>query len=180
MSHNSTVELPSNFKPIAGYEDLYAASPDGKIFSIKGSRQSGFKPQILTPRKVSIGYQGVTLCKDGVYKQALVHRIIAQTFIPNQESKKTVNHKDGNKQNNRVENLEWSTQKEQIQHAIKTGLTVFKTGELSPNFKLTNQAIEEIKGLLTMWVPQQEIADIYGVSQGHISRIKSGKMRANG
>ena len=180
MSHNSTVELPSNSKPIAGYEDLYAASPDGKIFSIKGSRKSGFRPQILTPRKVSLGYQGVTLCKDRVHKQVLVHRIIAQTFIPNPESKKTVNHKDGNKQNNRVENLEWSTQKEQIQHSIKTGLTVFETGEQARNFKLTNKTVVQIKALLSNHVPQQTIADTYGISQGHVSKINSGRLRANG
>ena len=180
MKHNWVCKLPSDTKPIGGYETLYAATPDGKVFSIKGSRQSGFNPQSLTPRKVSLGYHGITLCKDGVFKQCLLHRIIAQTFIPNPENKPTINHKDGNKQNNCVANLEWCTQKEQIKHAIETGLTTFKTGENARNVKLSNNAILEIKRLLEKGVSQTIISSFYKINQSHISNIKLGKRRANG
>lgn len=180
MQHNWIRELPSDAKPIPDYEGLYCATADGKVFSIKGSRRSKFNPQSLTPRKVSLGYHGITLTKNGVRKQCLLHRIIAQTFIPNPENKPTVNHKDGNKQNNCVANLEWCTQKEQIKHAIETGLTTFKTGENARNVKLSNKAVSEIKWLLEKGFSQSTIAGLYEIHQSHVSNIKSGKKRANG
>jgi hypothetical protein len=69
------------------------------------------------------GYMVVTLYNvDGITYRRKVHRLVAQTFIPNQENKPQVNHINGNKQDNRVENLEWVTASENIQHAIDNGL----------------------------------------------------------
>ena len=68
------------------------------------------------------GYKRVTFYKNGKNVNKYVHRLVAETFIPNPENKPTVNHIDGNKSNNNVENLEWATYKEQNAHSLKIGL----------------------------------------------------------
>lgn len=97
-------------KQIEGYSD-YFISDKGEVFSTK------YGPlKKLKPRDFGSGYVGVTLCNKGHYKQIKVHRLVAQTFIPNPDNKPCVNHKDGNKQNNCIDNLEWSTHKENNQY----------------------------------------------------------------
>lgn len=92
------------------------------------------------------GYLFVCLSKNGKTTRFYVHRLVASHFILNPENKKTVNHKDGNKSNNCVSNLEWCSQKENLLHAIKTGLrkstiqsrykqSVSKMGKLNPNHR---------------------------------------------
>ena len=102
------------WKDIQGYEGLYQVSNLGRI-------KSGYKSIILQPG-VCRGYLIVNLYKDKKGLSQKVHRLVAQAFIPNPENKPTVNHKDGNKQNNCVSNLEWATIKEQNNHALKLGL----------------------------------------------------------
>lgn len=70
-----------------------------------------------------------------------VHRLVAEAFIPNPGRKPEVNHKDGNKANNRIENLEWCTNKENISHAIDYGLIVGKRGIDNCNAKLTMEQV---------------------------------------
>lgn len=85
------------------------------------------------------GYMKISLCKDGMKKHHFVHRLVAQTFIPNIENKRTVNHKDGNKQNNCVSNLEWNTHAENNKHAILNGLRPSKLGKNNLNSKIIYQ-----------------------------------------
>ena len=97
------------WRKIEGHEN-YSASSFGRIRNDRNQ-------YILRPLNPT-GYCTVSLDKKGCY----IHRIIAGTFIPNPEQKPLVNHKDGNRRNNRVSNLEWATQSENIQHAVKMGL----------------------------------------------------------
>lgn len=99
------------WKDIKGYEGLYQASNFGNIRLLNNNKH--LKQGIL-----SKGYLRVTLSK----KSFLSHRIIATTFIPNPDNKKCVNHIDGNKLNNNVNNLEWCTHSENMQHAWDNGL----------------------------------------------------------
>ena len=99
------------------YEGLYKVSNLGKILSLN-YRNSG-KPDLLNPVEDKDGYLKVQLWKNGKSKNCIVHRLVAQTFIPNPEGKPEVNHIDEDKTNNRVENLEWKTHRDNINHGTR-------------------------------------------------------------
>lgn len=107
------------WKPIIGYEKQYEASTHGKIRSIpRNGTVKGKKLLSLNLKKS--GYVDVTLTKDGKHTTFHVHQIIAKTFIDNPENKPQVNHKNGDKTDNRVKNLEWVTSRENIRHKFDT------------------------------------------------------------
>ena len=114
------------WKDIPGYEGLYQVSDQGQVKSIERYKNNngGFVkvPEKVLRASVRNGYGLVALSKEGVRRTCAVHRLVAEAFIPNAENKPTVNHINGNKLDNRAENLEWNTDKENIRHAIKTGL----------------------------------------------------------
>ena len=83
------------------------------------------------------GYLRVKLSKNNKPKRVMLHRIIAEAFIENPNNYKTVNHKDGNKLNNSIENLEWCTQSENCIHAIKNGLKSFEYAKIGISVKCT-------------------------------------------
>ena len=98
--------------------DSYFVNEQGEIFSSKRV------PLIKIKQKINKGYAYVYLCKNSKHTTLKVHRIVAQAFIANPENKPEVNHKDGNKLNNHVDNLEWCTRSENNKHAWTTGLKV--------------------------------------------------------
>ena len=111
------------WKWIEGYENLYQISTEGRVKSFKKK-----DPKILTPKRDGKGYYlMVCLSKDGNKKYCLIHRLVAQAFIPNFNNKEQVNHIDGNKKNNKVSNLEWNTPSENINHALDNGLNQSRT-----------------------------------------------------
>lgn len=138
------------WKPVAGYEDIYEVSADGQVRNVK---RAGRKMAGVT---VTHGYKAVTLYKEGQRKMMLLHRVVAEAFIPNPENKPQVNHINGNKADNRVENLEWATAQENLDHAKKTGLTPKQTRENEPAELMIR--LRESKG----WT-QKELADRAGV-----------------
>lgn len=115
------------WKDIKGYEGLYQISNLGNVKSLERYKQNHGVTQLVgekikSTRLLSSGYLVTDLYKDNKSKTAKIHRLVAETFIPNPNSKETVNHIDGNKLNNRVDNLEWATHREQNEHFYKTGL----------------------------------------------------------
>ena len=80
----------------------------------------------MKPKIDKYGYQVITLSKNGIRKSYTVHKIVALAFIDNPLNKKTVNHINGNKLDNRVENLEWATEKENQRHKWENGLANYK------------------------------------------------------
>lgn len=118
------------WKPIQGYEGLYEVSSYGRIKSLpriikgKGQHYRQHKGRILKPITISakLPYTRVDLCKEGKYAHTSIHRLVAETFIPNPENKPCVNHKDGIKSNNYIDNLEWCTYSENTRHAFALGL----------------------------------------------------------
>lgn len=119
------------WKPVKGYETRYMVSSHGRVFTIpqkikRGEELLTFKGGILNGSDdYTDGYIKVALVNlEGNRKDTPVHRIIAETFLQHDESHNQVNHIDGNKKNNRIENLEWVTNLENIQHARRTGLYI--------------------------------------------------------
>ena len=119
------------WKDIPGYEGLYQASNLGRIKSLpkrKGKGAGYIKgEEVLTASVEAYGYARVVLRKEGIRKKYQVHRLVAEAFIPNPERKQQVNHKNCNKADNRVENLEWCNSSENMAHAFKNGLVNLPT-----------------------------------------------------
>ena len=115
------------WKDVVGFENLYQVSNLGRVKRKKGEtiykdgRIAHFSETVLKPTIFKKGYLMVYLSKNSIKKTKQVHRIAAEAFIPNPDRKETVNHKDCNKLNNNVSNLEWMTNLENIQHSIENG-----------------------------------------------------------
>lgn len=116
------------WKPVQGYEGAYEASNLGNVRSLNrvihyqnGSTRNR-KGKVLKPHIDTSGYAVVYLAVSGHQSAKFVHTLVAKCFLPNDDPTLEVNHKDGNKSNNCVENLEWCTHRENILHAFQTGL----------------------------------------------------------
>ena len=127
------------WKPIKGYDGLYEVSNYGSIRSVDRITCNGkkLKSKVFST-KAKENYITCRLSKNGKVKSFRIHVLVAETFIPNPENKPCVNHIDGNKQNNRVENLEWVSYSENMKHAYKKGLVK------NINRKLTKEDIDYI------------------------------------
>ena len=124
------------WKDVKDYEGLYQVSNLGNVRKLRFINNIANKEKIfmITPQLINSGYYKVMLSKNGGYKNKTLHRLAAETFIPHPENKPQVNHKDGNKANNRVETLEWCSQSENIKHAYKNNLTKpFAKGRFGKN-----------------------------------------------
>lgn len=113
------------------------------------------------------GYTTVDFSGIGTFA---AHRVVAQAFIPNPENKPEVNHKDGHKGENRVDNLEWATPSENIQHAFRTGLIVARSGQEHHRTALTEQQIAICSEMRIDGKTFKEIAEIHGVDRKTVSR----------
>lgn len=131
-------------KPITGYEGIYSIRSDGFVISHQKKHKSknskrGRREKIRINCPDREGYLILTLSKNGITENKKIHRLVAQAFIPNRDLKPAVNHKDGNKTNNNVENLEWVSHSENTRHAYKTGLLKPDYERLSKMGVLGNQ-----------------------------------------
>ena len=163
------------WKDIQGYEGLYKISNFGNIKSKSGI----FKKQFISFK----GYLRIKLSNNGEYKSYTVSRLVATAFIPNPENKPEVNHIDGNKLNNNISNLEWTTKSENAIHAFKNGLrkTNFKPkrGVINNFSKLTE---EDVKYIRKNYIKHngkssnsRELANLFNVTIVNINHIVNRK-----
>lgn len=103
-------KLVEEWRPVVGYEGLYEVSDWGNVRSLNYNKTNQVK--LLKQVAAKDGYLVVCLHKNGKQKEGKIHRLVATAFIPNQDDKPTVDHINGNKTDNRVENLRWATQME--------------------------------------------------------------------
>ena len=134
-------------KQIKGYSRYFADSETGQIYSNAKNKNM----YSLKTYEKPDGYLAVSLWDDTLPKRNrktfLVHRLVAETFIPNPENKPTVNHIDGNKSNNKVENLEWATFSEQEIHSFSTGLNYARKCEEANRAILTKDNVNYIRSV---------------------------------
>lgn len=159
------------YKDIKGYEGLYQVSNLGNVKSLR--RNIIKKPSIN-----SRGYISINLSVNKVIKSMTIHRLVALHFISNPENKREVNHKNGIKTDNKVENLEWTTSSENVQHGYDSGLIIRfgKKGADNPRsrpiFQLT------LSGeFVAKFASAKEAARILGAYQGNISQCCNGKIK---
>lgn len=115
--NTATDQQDEVWKDVVGYEGLYRISNQGTVCRLYKNGKVNF----MTPRILN-GYWRVKLCNGNTQKEYFLHRLIAQAFIPNPDNKPEINHINGIKTDNRIENLEWVTRSENAIHATKTGL----------------------------------------------------------
>lgn len=161
------MEIIEHWRDVPNYEGLYRVSDLGRIKSLKFG-----KDKILKSKCGSSGYLQVVLYKEGEKKYFLVHRLVMLVFIG--ESDLQVNHKNGIKADNKLENLEYCTGSQNQIHAFNTGLNVPVKGEKHGRSKLTIACAERIK-YGHQGMTQKEIAKLYGVTSTLVSLIRLGK-----
>ena len=151
------------WKPFSSQHSQYEVSSLGRVRSLR----QGIKKQHVHPQ----GYLSVTYhATRTATKRALVHRLVATAFLPNPHNKEFVNHIDGNKQNNGVENLEWVTRRENEAHAVSTGLKNSK-GIANTQAKLTEGAVIKIRAMGGLGFRRDVLGDYFGVSGATIGRV---------
>ena len=160
--------IMENWKEVKGFED-YQVSNLGNVKSLKRGKI------ILIKKETCVkGYYRVALFKDGVRKYFSLSRLVAEVFIPNLENKPQVNHINGIKTDNRLENLEWNTQSENMKHAYKNGLNFAHKGSKCNLSKLTDKEVEEIRKIGNSMY-RKEVAKIYGISRITVGDIVNNK-----
>lgn len=146
---------------------MYTLSLSDYIITEKGEIINKRNGKKVKPQPNGKGYLRVSIGG----KMRFVHRLVAEKYVPNPENKPQVNHKDGNKLNNSVENLEWVTNMENRQHAVKNLLHL--TGEKCSWSKLTQKDVVFIR--LSKDLTAKELAEKYNVSVSTIRAVKQGK-----
>jgi hypothetical protein len=162
------------FKDIEGYEGYYQISNLGKVKSLHRivDNHSGFKKvlkeKFLNPNISKTGYYVVSFKKNNIKKTFKVHRLIANSFIPHVKDKKFVNHINGIKTDNRIENLEWCTILENNLHARKTGL-VNDSGCNHVSSKLTE---EQVVFIIKSSLKLKDLGNMFNVDFTTIYKVK--------
>lgn len=172
-----------HWKTIKGYEQLYNVSSYGNVESLKrivptkGNSTRISHGRLLKTIKKSIGYRQVTLSKLGGQKIYLVHRLVAQAFLPNPNNLPQVNHIDGNKENNNLENLEWCTHKQNAVHARRVlGQHSWHWGKLGKDTPTAKPILQlSLDGsLVKRWDCALDAVREHGFDSGCISRVAKG------
>lgn len=173
--------MKEEWRPIKDFEGIYEVSNLGKVKSLRRDVLSKHPNQLklfVDERILRLvryqGYNRVYLYKDGVKHSKRVYRLVAEAFLPRIEGKNYVNHRDSDRANDCVSNLEWCTHEENIKHAREFGNARALKGSNMPQSKLTEIDVRKIKKRLKLGHKHRDIAKDFGVSRGPICKISRG------
>ena len=183
------------WRDIKGYEGKYMISNLGRVKSLERTVWNGRGYRIV-PEKIlkagdnGHGYLFVMLCKDGKYKNCRINRLVAQAFLENPQNLPEVNHKDEDKTNNCVENLEWCSKLYNIKYGtgIKRRAEKLKGKKHSEehNKKIGKKlskpvfSVDKESGLIMWWESTREAERCTGIDNGSISKCCQGKLKSAG
>jgi hypothetical protein len=169
------------WKDINGYEGYYQVSNIGRVKSLarvieyRKGIYGNKKEIILKTFKDGKGYLKYKLCKNGKEKSVISHRLVAIAFLHNLNQKPEVNHINGIKDDNRLENLEWCTSSENTIHALNQKLKIPQKGSEHGMSKLTEEKVLEIR-LIGRTKTTKELGEIYNVHRTLISQVLLNKI----
>ena len=170
------------WKPVVGFEGRYEVSSLGRIKALArkiyyaDGRCGKVKERLVRGTIMNTGYIGVSF--DSTHRKA-VHQVVAEAFFGVPEYRRTVNHKDGDKTNNRIENLEWVTYARNNAHARETGLNK-QHGERCNLVKYTDQFIQAVRNVYAAYQPTYaELGGMFGLTGTHVKQIVLNQTRKN-
>ena len=160
------------WKDIKGYEGFYQVSNLGNVKNVR-------RNSIRKLKEDNSGYLHCLLSVNKVRKTFLVHRLVATSFIENPENKPLINHINANRSDNRVENLEWCTQKENMNHSRKMGNQFHSSlkGEKHHNTQISNERIALMRKARSLGMTHKDIALLVGISVSYTTMILTNKKR---
>lgn len=173
--------MKEEWRDIKDFEGYYQVSNTGKVRSLsrvityRDGRVCRFKEKILKICVDKKGYCVVYLSMQSKKFTRKVHRLVASSFLVNNESKPQINHIDCDKENNCADNLEWCNNSENQKHAFKNGLNIAKKGSQKPNASIDETMAKKIKAELIMRRGIKMTAEKFGVSKHVVSDISRGK-----
>lgn len=153
-------------KDVVGYEGIFMVTEDGQIFSKRTNK-------FLVQGTSKTGYKVLSTKVEGVAKCLKVHRLVAEAYVPNTENKPFVNHIDGDKTNNNINNLEWVTNRENIIHAYELGLINVTSGCDRSTSAISEEDLAYVRAVYKPFDKQfgvRKLAKELGVSHPTLSR----------
>lgn len=157
------------WKDVVGYEGKYRVSNMGEVMSIINN------PHLMTRSLSSSGYLIVTLSNNGAVRHENVHAVVANAFVENKDGKPWINHIDGNKLNNRADNLEWVTPRENHNHAVKLGLKPARPMGKARSFPVLQ--FDTDGSFIKEWKNRAEAAKYYNCHPDSIRHCIRGKVK---
>lgn len=173
MANDESITSVEIWKPVVGYEGLYSVSNLGRVRSDATRGHNGKTGRIMTEDN-SCGYAAVRLTGYGCSKAYKSHRLVCSAFIPNPLGLPHVNHKNGVRMDNRVENLEWCTALQNSRHAIEV-LGKHNAGERNHSAKLVADDVRSVRAGKWAGMRNTEVAAALGVCESTIRAIRSGR-----
>lgn len=158
------------WKTIKNYPN-YLISDNGEVFNQRTK-------QMMKQHKDKDGYLVLNLSHNGIKKAHKVHRLVAQTYIPNPSNLDTVNHINHNKEDNTVDNLEWLSNKDNATEGANS-YTRHK-GEKATAAKLSMEQAKDIRAQASLGISRKELASIYGVTTATIGNVINNKVYVEG